>query len=137
MFKVSKLKINTVYIPQLSDKVVVSDGTQKYVCDSASGAIRVHSDPYFLMNNLAPTQDSALADAWLQNLDVQSHSSDMQKLLGDGYKDKLASMVKSRFIQSPSELKSYLQNMMDEQDYLAAEAEIQKMRADETTSVVD
>lgn len=140
MFPKCRVKIRVRCISQLSDKIVVDDGTQKYVNDSTSGVVRLHDDPYFLMNNLAPTQDSALADAWLQNLDVQTHSSDMQKLLGADYKDKLSDMVKSRYIQSPSELKSYLQNLMDEQDFRLAEVEIQRMRDShqtDETPVVD
>ena len=77
-----------------------------------NGVSEIHSDVYLLMNaeRLSQSVDKDTLDFWLRSLPA-NHSND---LTGSGLDDNhLISYIKDKNIQSPSELKLYL-------DYLSA-----------------
>ena len=107
---------------------VQDDGITRWICDEDSdGNIAIHDDPYFLVNNISPNPDPNIVDNWQKNLVQAVHSPDLG--LSD---DQLLSIVKSRYLQSPSELRSYIETNNASIDSLTKqkteiEAKIQKM----------
>lgn len=129
MFRSCIDTILSLHPHSLSTKIVMDDGVQRYVNDDTSGVVRVHSDPYFLLNNLSPSQDSHLTDKWLESL-TDNVSDDLMSKIP---KDEVSNFVKSRYIQSPSELKNHLLSLMERSDELRERASI-RAEIDESLS---
>ena len=83
-----------------------------------NGVTELHSDVYLLMNaeRLSQSIDKDTLDYWLRGLPV-AHANELQGNFDDS---QLISYIKDKNIQSPSELKLYMDYLSDKQGGIAS-----------------
>ncbi|EEC52971.1 hypothetical protein [Bacteroides eggerthii] len=104
---------------------------QEIECDGKK-SIRITSDIYMLFNQqrLDKLTRSQLVE-YFDNLSVsEPKMSDLRKKMTD---EQLCSFVKSRFIQTPSELMAWSQYLMSSQDAMIAAAAVEIQPVSEPT----
>lgn len=105
---------------------------QEVECDG-NKSVRITSDIYILFNQqrLDKLTRAQLVE-YFDNLSVsEPKMSDLRKKMTD---DQLCSFVKSRFIQSPSELMAWSQYLMSSQDAMIAAAAAEVHSVSESAS---
>lgn len=104
---------------------------QEIVCNGKK-SIRITSDIYMLFNQqrLDKLTRSQLVE-YFDSLSVsEPKMSDLRKKMTD---DQLCSFIKSRFIQTPSELIAWSQYLMSSQDAMIAAAAVENQPVSEPT----
>ena len=100
-------------------------------CDGKK-SIRITSDIYMLFNQQRLDKlTRAQCVEYFDNLSVsEPKMSDLRKKMTD---DQLCSLVKSRFIQTPSELMAWSQYLMSSQDAMISAAAAENQSSPEST----
>lgn len=89
------------------------DGYTDGMCvDDGNEDVHFHDDPYFIINNKTPVLDPSSSDKYIDSLKQSLRvSQDKYSELPQDVKDGVFASVRSRYIQSPADLRQYINKL--------------------------
>lgn len=89
------------------------DGFTDGMCvEDGNKDVHFHDDPYFILNNKTPVLDPSSSDKYIDSLRQSLRvSQDKYSELSQNVKDDLFQSVRSRYIQSPADLRQYIDKL--------------------------